>query len=194
MADIDALVMKLLDEPPTMELLALEPAITKLALTELLAHDPVLVRMLADFVREPDDDRLAARLTERLTETVDERLSAPRIRIGDPDDLTIGALRRRWPRDRAAGRSGAPIIADWRTTASNDEHSGIGPLTSDDWVSARKALGKGSRSLLFGTSRRALDAAKERAMTQWSVPPSTLDRDDAVADEAEDDPGFFRRQ
>ncbi len=167
MADLDVLVMKLLDEPPATELLAREPVITKLAITELLAHDPILVRMLVDFVCEPDDDRLAARLTEGLVEKVSERLSAPRYesgsRIGDPDDLTVGATpRRRWRRDRATGRSGAPIIADWQTAALNDEHSGIGPLTSDDWVSARKALGKGSRSLLFGTSRRALDAAKDR--------------------------------
>jgi len=42
-----------------------------------------------------------------------------------------------------------------------DSAAELGPLTADDWAAARRALGKGSPSLIFGTSDRALDEALE---------------------------------
>jgi hypothetical protein len=38
----------------------------------------------------------------------------------------------------------------------------LGPLTDEDWTRARQALGNGSRSILFGTSKKAIDNAVVR--------------------------------
>jgi hypothetical protein len=46
-------------------------------------------------------------------------------------------------------------------TAESPEEE-LGPLTDEDWEAARKSLGKGSRSILFGTSDRVIDAAVSR--------------------------------
>lgn len=39
-----------------------------------------------------------------------------------------------------------------------DVRSDLGALTAEDWGAARRSLGRGSWSLLTGTSTRALDA------------------------------------
>jgi hypothetical protein len=45
---------------------------------------------------------------------------------------------------------------------AEDHDAELGPLTGEDWTAARKALGRGSRWIVFGTSRKALDDAVER--------------------------------
>lgn len=54
-----------------------------------------------------------------------------------------------------------------RWVQATEENAGnqpvdTGALTAEDWDAARKSLGAGSKSLLFGTSTKVLDAAARR--------------------------------
>jgi hypothetical protein len=80
--------------------------------------------------------------------------------IGMPDDSD---------RDEELVQEVAVLMDKLRATAqangaaSHDGHdSELGPLTGEDWTAARKALGRGSRWIVFGTSEKALDDAVER--------------------------------
>ncbi|HEY1969382.1 MAG TPA: hypothetical protein VGH89_15630 [Pseudonocardia sp.] len=57
--------------------------------------------------------------------------------------------------------AGAPPQARAWEPAPADADS-LGPLTDEDWTRARQALGNGSRSILFGTSKKAIDNAVVR--------------------------------
>jgi hypothetical protein len=58
----------------------------------------------------------------------------------------------------------------WRSQydllASDDESINLEPLTAEDWDAARKSLGSGSKSLLFGTSTKVLDSIANRFKEQ----------------------------
>jgi hypothetical protein len=60
------------------------------------------------------------------------------------------------PRESTMGERAGPDSNGFEDSAAD-----LGPLTADDWAAARRALGKGSPSLLFGTSDRVLDEALE---------------------------------
>jgi hypothetical protein len=60
------------------------------------------------------------------------------------------------PSENTKGERADPGINGFEDSAAD-----FGPLTADDWTAARRALGKGSPSLLFGTSDRVLDEALE---------------------------------
>jgi hypothetical protein len=56
-------------------------------------------------------------------------------------------------------------------TQANDISSpaDMGVLTAEDWEAARKSLGPGSKSLLFGTSSKILDSIAQRFKQQAST-------------------------
>ena len=56
----------------------------------------------------------------------------------------------------------AQLAADAMAATGTVEAGQIGPLTDEDWSAARKALGKGSRSIFFGTSDKVIDQAVNR--------------------------------
>jgi hypothetical protein len=69
-----------------------------------------------------------------------------------------------------------------RWVQATEENAGnqpvdTGALTAEDWGAARRALGPGSRSLLFGTSTKVLDAIARRFKEQApaAVTPSEPD-------------------
>lgn len=50
-------------------------------------------------------------------------------------------------------------------------------LTAEDWKAARRSLGRGSRSLLTGTSTRALDSiVQDYAATARNSPEALCER------------------
>lgn len=69
------------------------------------------------------------------------------------------------PRLEQMRRSAQPAVESAR-----DKPVDVSVLTAEDWDAARKALGPGSRSLLFGTSTKVLDTVAQRFKQQASVP------------------------
>jgi hypothetical protein len=71
----------------------------------------------------------------------------------------------------------------WRSQydllASDDESGDVDAMTAEDWDAARKTLGPGSRSLLFGTSTKVLDSIAQRFKEQ--APTSGTPRQPAQA-------------
>jgi hypothetical protein len=68
---------------------------------------------------------------------------------------------------------GAPQVVN----IARDEQTNVGALTAEDWEAARKSLGAGTRSILFGTSTKVLDAITRRFKEQApaAVTPSQPD-------------------
>jgi hypothetical protein len=60
----------------------------------------------------------------------------------------------------------------------------LGALTAEDWDAARKALGAGSKSLLFGTSTRVLDRIAQRFKRQTSSSGSAPQPNQESSDQA----------
>lgn len=73
---------------------------------------------------------------------------------------------------------------------AGDESASLGELTAEDWDGARRALGPGSKSLLFGTSTKVLDSIVEHFKRQAPSAPAAYAELAEVIREAAEQGGY----